>query len=237
MARPRLHDDNLRSRLLANAGRLVTERGVDGLSLRSLAATTSTSTTAIYALFGGKIGLLGALFDESFDSFGTAQRAVPLSGDTVKDLAALGNAYWQWAREHPHLYGVMFGPALAGLERTPEQGAKAEATMEPLATVVGAAVDAGVLMGDRFVITFSIWAAVHGVVSLALADCVPPNDAIQQQLFAATATAIVRGWLTEPGKVARPELLPTPRSSIRALHEPTADRVLGNARSSRPGRR
>src|SRR6478672_3084301 len=84
MARPRLHDDNLRSRLLANAGRLVTERGVDGLSLRSLAATTSTSTTAIYALFGGKIGLLGALFDESFDSFGTAQRAVPLSGDTVK---------------------------------------------------------------------------------------------------------------------------------------------------------
>jgi AcrR family transcriptional regulator len=194
MARPRLHDENLRLRLLANAGRLVTECGVDGLSLRALAAQTSTSTTAVYALFGGKTGLLGALFDESFDSFGTAQRAVSITGDTVSDLAALGRAYWEWSLENPHLYGVMFGSALAGIERTPAQGAKAAATMQPLAGVVSAGVESGVLVGDPSTITFAVWAAVHGVVSLALADCLPPERAVQLQLFTATAEAIVRGW-------------------------------------------
>jgi AcrR family transcriptional regulator len=195
MARPRLHDENLRLRLLENAGRLVTEHGVDGLSLRTLATQSRTSTTAIYSLFGGKTGLLGALFDESFDSFGASQRAVPISGDPVTDLAGLGRAYWDWARLHPQLYSVMFSQALAGVERTPEQAARAEATMQPLAGVVGAAVDSGLLTGDPFTITFSVWAAVHGVVSLALADCAPPDESVRDALFAATAESVVRGWL------------------------------------------
>ena len=196
MARPRLHDENLRLRLLENAGRLVTEHGVDGLSLRTLAAQSQTSTTAIYSLFGGKTGLLGALFDESFASFGASQRAVPISGDPVTDLAGLGLAYWEWARLHPQLYGVMFSQALAGVERSPEQAARAESTMQPLAGVVGAAVRSGLLTGNPAIITFSVWAAVHGVVSLALADCAPPDEALRTELFTATAEAIVRGWLT-----------------------------------------
>ena len=196
MARPRLHDENLRLRLLENAGRLVTEQGVDGLSLRTLAAQSQTSTTAIYSLFGGKTGLLGALFDESFASFGASQRAVPISGDPVTDLAGLGLAYWEWARLHPQLYGVMFSQALAGVERSPEQAARAESTMQPLAGVVGAAVRSGLLTGNPATITFSVWAAVHGVVSLALADCAPPDEALRTELFTATAKAIVRGWLT-----------------------------------------
>jgi len=196
MARPRLHDENLRLRLLENAGRLVTEHGVDGLSLRTLAAQSQTSTTAIYSLFGGKTGLLGALFDESFASFGASQRAVPISGDPVTDLAGLGLAYWKWARLHPQLYGVMFSQALAGVERSPEQAARAESTMQPLAGVVGGAVQSGLLTGNPAIITFSVWAAVHGVVSLALADCAPPDEALRTELFTATAEAIVRGWLT-----------------------------------------
>src|SRR3954469_7471977 len=105
MARPRVHDENLRSQLLETAGRLVTEEGIAALSLRTLAAKAGTSTTAVYSLFGGKPALLGALFEESFTSFGKSQRAVPITGDALTDLTALGRAYWRWARRHPHLYG------------------------------------------------------------------------------------------------------------------------------------
>jgi AcrR family transcriptional regulator len=209
MARPRLHDENLRLRLLENAGRLVTEHGVQGLSLRTLAVQSDTSTTAIYSLFGGKTGLLGALFDEAFESFGASQRAVPVSGNPVNDLARLGRAYWDWARLHPQLYGVMFSQALAGVERTPQQAAKAEATMQPLAAVVDAAVDSGLLAGDRSTITFSVWAAVHGVVSLTLADCAPPDEKVRTVLFIATAEAIVRGWTRTSQRSAGPNLRDT----------------------------
>jgi AcrR family transcriptional regulator len=195
MARPRVHDENLRSQLLEHAGRLVTERGMAALSLRELAADAGTSTTAVYSLFGGKPALLGALFEESFSSFGASQEAVQVTGDTATDLVALGRAYWSWAREHPHLYSVMFGQALGGFVCTPEQAATAEATIEPLANVVRSAVERGTMLGDPMTITYSIWAAVHGVVSLVLAERAPDDETTRAHLFDATAQAVVRGWM------------------------------------------
>jgi AcrR family transcriptional regulator len=198
MARPRVHDENLRARLLGHAGRLVTENGMAALSLRTLAADAGTSTTAVYSLFGGKSELLGALFEESFHSFGAAQRAVPVTGDVIVDLLALGHAYWTWAQEHPHLYGVMFSQVLADFARTPEQLAASATTIEPLAGAVAAGVRSGVLVGDPFAITFAIWAAVHGVVSLAMAGCLPGDMIIDEGLFTATAAATVRGFRAGP---------------------------------------
>ncbi|MET0798548.1 MAG: TetR family transcriptional regulator, partial [Rhodococcus sp. (in: high G+C Gram-positive bacteria)] len=54
MARPRIHDAELRTRLLEAAAETVARHGVDSLSLRKLAAAQGTSTTAIYSLFGGR---------------------------------------------------------------------------------------------------------------------------------------------------------------------------------------
>ncbi len=199
MARPRVHDENLRSTLLEHTGRLITENGVAALSLRALAKDAGTSTTAVYSLFGGRSALLAALFEESFNSFGQAQRAVPVTGDVVDDLLALGHAYWTWAQGHPHLYGVMFSQVLADVPRTPGQFAAAGTAIEPLANAVAAGVRSGVLTGDPVTITFAIWAAVHGVVSLAMADCTPGEIVIDEAMFAATAMATVRGFLTQPG--------------------------------------
>jgi AcrR family transcriptional regulator len=181
--------------LLEHAGRLVTENGMAALSVRAVAGDAGTSTTAVYSLFGGKSELLGALFEESFVSFGTAQRAVTVTGDVVDDLMALGQAYWAWARGHPHLYGVMFSQVLADFPRTAEQLNAAATTIEPLSTAVTAGVRTGVLVGDPFTITVAIWAAVHGVVSLAMAGCLPGEMTIDEGLFAATAAATVRGFL------------------------------------------
>ncbi len=199
MARPRVHDENLRARLLDRAGQLVTERGMAALSLRTLAAEAGTSTTAVYSLFGGKPALLGALFEESFSSFGASQLAVPVTGDTLADLLALGRAYWTWARAHPDLYGVMFGQVLGGFACTPEQEASAEATIGPLSTAVRSGVESGILVGDPMTITFAIWAAVHGVVSLVMADRGPADETVRAHLFDATALAAVRGWLARSG--------------------------------------
>ena len=61
MARPKVHDEVLRGRLLERARTLLSSQGPAALSLRTLAADVGTSTTAVYALFGGKPGLLEAL--------------------------------------------------------------------------------------------------------------------------------------------------------------------------------
>lgn len=196
MPRPRVHDDGLRARLLAEAGRTVNTAGIAALSLRFLAAQVGTSTSAVYSLFGGKSELLGALYEEAFAQFGAAQRAVPVTGDAVTDFTALGRAYWTWATAHPDLYQVLFSRALGDLEPTPAQAAAAASTIEPLSELVHSAVAGGAMAGDPTAITFAIWAAVHGAVSLVLANCAPDDESTRAQWFDATAGAVIRGWLT-----------------------------------------
>ena len=55
MPRPKVHDAALRLRLLECAGATLSTRGIAALSLRTLAADVGTSTTAVYALFGGAL--------------------------------------------------------------------------------------------------------------------------------------------------------------------------------------
>ena len=195
MPRPRVHDDELRTRLLAQAGRTAHSDGIASLSLRSLAGQVGTSTSAVYSLFGGKAELLGALYGEAFAQFGAAQRSVPVTGDLGADLKALGRGYWTWATAHPDLYPMLFSGVLGDVEPSPAQAAAAAATIEPLARLVQSGVDSGRMVGDPGAITFAIWAAVHGAVSLVLAHCAPDDEQTRSDWFDATAGAVIAGWL------------------------------------------
>ncbi len=197
MPRPKLHDDALRIRLLDTAGELLTSEGPEALSLRRLAAAAGTSPSAVYALFGGKPGILRALFIESFTRFAAHLDAVTPTDDPLADLLALGRAYRASASADPHLYSVMFGSPVPGFEPTPEDYAHAEATFVPLLNMVCRAVAAGLLVdADPALIATALWANVHGLVSLELrraTKAVPPSE-----LFEAAIRATLDGWRARP---------------------------------------
>ena len=69
MARPRTYDADLRAALVAAAAAQIAAGGPTGLSLRALAAQVGTSTNAIYAMFGGKPELIGAVLEAADESF------------------------------------------------------------------------------------------------------------------------------------------------------------------------
>ena len=194
MARPRIHDAELRTRLLEAAAEIVAHQGVDSLSLRKLAAAQGTSTTAIYSLFGGRAELLVALFSTSFASFGDAQRRVPVSGDPEVDLRELAASYRDWALRNPHLYAVMFGGVLGSVDVS-EEAQRASAAMDPLRSAVASAVAAGTMAGASVeLISHSFWAIVHGLVSLELAMPTDNDDEIRRAMFDAGTESVLRGW-------------------------------------------
>ncbi len=80
------------------------------------------------------------------------------------------------------------------VELVPDSNVRTGADL-PIEFPPGSGVRTGVLVGDPFTITVAIWAAVHGVVSLAMAGCLPGEMTIDEGLFAATAAATVRGFL------------------------------------------
>ena len=194
MARPRIHDAELRTRLLEAAAESVAQHGVESLSLRKLAAAEGTSTTAIYSLFGGRAELLVALFSASFSSFGDAQRRVPVTGDPVVDLRELAAAYRNWALRNPNLYAVMFGGVLGGVD-VADEAHLADAAMDPLRAAVTSAVGGGVLRGASVeLITHSFWAIVHGLVSLELAMLADSDERTRRGRFEAGTESVLRGW-------------------------------------------
>jgi len=198
MARPKVHDEALRVRLLDEAGRLLSEEGPAVLSLRRLAKDVGTSTTAVYSLFGSKSALVRSLFLEGFARFGARLDAVPRSGEPVIDLLRLGIAYRESALADPHLYSVMFGPAVPDFEPEPEDTEASQATMNPLLEAVRAAQEAELLTdAPAETIAIALWAHAHGLVSLELAAAMPDDFDVEAHYQGMLAAAL-RGWLRKP---------------------------------------
>ena len=196
MARPKIHDDALKERLLDAAAGMVTRQGVSALSMRTLAAQAGTSTTAVYSLFGGRSELLQALYVQAFSGFGAAQEGVPVTDDPSADLLGLGRAYRCWALDHPHFYAIMFGGALVGIEPDERTLEHCRTTMDPLLSAVERGRAAGVLAhGSTQTLSLAIWAAVHGAVSLELtAGLMPFPRAVADAHYEAVLASILRGW-------------------------------------------
>jgi AcrR family transcriptional regulator len=199
VARPKVHDEALRVRLLEQAVRTLSEDGLEGLRLRRLAADVGTSTTAVYSLFGGKPGLLEALYDEAFARFGRRLAEVEFTGDPSADLQALGLAYRDSALAEPHFYQVMFGPvggAMTGaMTPGPESVRRAEGTFLPLVDAVRRAIKAGRMRdADPTVIATTMWACVHGLVSLELRALIPEAAGDPADLYRHALRAMGEGW-------------------------------------------
>jgi AcrR family transcriptional regulator len=157
------------------------------LSLRRLAAESGTSTSAVYALFGGKPGILRELFIEAFTRFAAHLDTVTPSDDPLSDLLALGRAYRASALANPHLYAVMFGSPVPGFEPAADDYAHAEATFAPLLDTVRKAIAAGL-------IATALWANVHGLVSLELRCAIRGGAVPPGELFEAAIRATLNGW-------------------------------------------
>ena len=199
--------DDLTRRLVDEAGRLLLEHGIGGLSLRKLATAAGTSTMSVYTRFGGKQQLLAAMYRQGFDRLGaTLTDAARTSGDPLHVLAEIGHAYRRAALASPTLYSLMFGPPIPGFEPSPENAAAARATYRPLVDAVRRCVDAQVLTGDPEQVALHLWAVVHGMVSLELAGQLPLDPSTSQQAYDRALALAAGPFLTTPSPSNRSSL-------------------------------
>ncbi|MFT4212662.1 MAG: TetR/AcrR family transcriptional regulator [Microbacterium sp.] len=166
MARAPVYDDDLRDRLVSRAMDVVASSGAEGLSLRALAASEGTTTTAIYTLFGSKEFLLGSVFERIFAMIVDVQDSVALTGSARDDILALCLAYWQWGVDNPRLYALVFHGAASGGATGVEHLMRRMREDDPIGRAVRRGVENGELVGDPFVLTVSFWLIAHGASSL-----------------------------------------------------------------------
>ena len=183
--------DELRASLLEAALRLVASEGPQALATRRLAAEVGVSTTAIYTLFGGKDGLVEALYLEGFERLRLALEEVPTTPDVLADLEALGWTYRRVALADPDLYAVMFGRAITGFAPPSESVSRSKRSFRVMVEAVERCMSAGVMRrADAVEVADVLWAAAHGMVSLELAGYYPDPATAERRYRAALVAAV-----------------------------------------------
>ncbi len=187
----------LRRAILDAATRLLVEGGLPALSMRRVAAEVGCSTTVLYTLFGGKQGMVEALWREGFDRLWQAEEVVLATDDPLGRLAALGWAYRQHALENPDYYRVMFGAAVPNFRPSARALELSRQTFRVLVDAARACIEAGLFRReDPELVASVLWTVVHGAVSLQLnGDFQEPEARI---VFERAMRAAAEGFLSPP---------------------------------------
>lgn len=164
--------DDQRARILASALDVLRTQGASGLTVRAVAKGAGCSTTGVYTWFGGKQGLVEAIFVDGFRSFDAALVAGFAAGD---DLVAAAS-YRDWALANPTQYLVMFGGAVPGFEPGDDAKAVADVAFAHLVEWVAGRRDLGGAEARHE--AMRVWATVHGYVMLELAGMAEPFEGI-----------------------------------------------------------
>jgi len=162
--------DALRQAILDCASTLLETEGPEALTMRRIAASFGCSTSVLYRMFGAKAGIADGLWREGFRRLTAAlNKAAGSTAPPLDRLAAIANAYGDNALANRAYYAVMFQRPIPGFQPSAVARADADAALAVLAAAVADCVAAGDLDGDVHHITWVLWAAAHGAVSLEIA--------------------------------------------------------------------
>jgi AcrR family transcriptional regulator len=191
-------DDSARQAILQAALRVLVEEGHGALTVRRVANVAGVSTIGVYTWFGGKDGLVDAIWIDGFHSFANSLRRAASGKAPIENMCAQATAYRRWALAHPMHYRVMFLGAMPGHQPSAEAAAAGTVAYELIESAVSAAADQGLLVSnDVSATTMMMWGLVHGLVALQLVAQPPVSSAKQKDLnkraFDHAIAATVRG--------------------------------------------
>jgi len=192
-----------RRALLDAVGMVLAAEGLEGLSLRKVAAQAGLSHAAPGVLFGGRAAMLTAYAAESFRVLGQRMdQAERAAADGREALAATGQAYVEFAVEQPLRFQIMFRTDRL-LPRDPEYVGACRESFEPLRRALERGVHEGwIQAGEIEDVSVTAWSLVHGLAMLwfskHLAGRVRPDpELLAQRVTELFARALAGGSRAE----------------------------------------
>jgi AcrR family transcriptional regulator len=221
------HHGDLRNALLETALRLVAERGPEGFSLREAAREVGVSPGAAYRHFADKQALMTALGADGHGRLATAmEKAIAKTPGTpgtkahaATALAAIGEAYVEFAVRHPSHFRVMFGPCVQEEGFAPGCAPSGRDSFQILVDALDALVSSGAVSARaRMSAEIPAWSAVHGLAALLVDGALPlaaraRTDAVRM----VTRTLLV-------GLGGDPSLAPAPTGPVDGDPRPASQR-------------
>lgn len=180
---------NLRRQILDTARHLLVQEGYPNLSMRKIADAIGYSATTIYLHFDSKDALLHALIHEGMMRLNEKLGAVAgrWPDDPVHRLRALCRSFIDFGLNNPEYYEIMFQLRPERMKRyPPEKYREARTNLEYFSHALQDGAQEGIFHAEKAdVVASTIWASLHGTVSLLLAERVDVR--IDPEAFIETA--------------------------------------------------
>jgi AcrR family transcriptional regulator len=160
----RYHHGDLRRAALDIALDILEREGAESLNLRAVAERAGVTPMALYRHFDDKAALLAAIGEHGFTLLRARLLDAGVEGPARQTLAAWGVAYVLFARDHPHVYRLMYGGPPAWQDE-----ARRAALPDQPDTVFGmmtAFMRAEFPSGDVDLAMLTAWSFIHGLASL-----------------------------------------------------------------------
>lgn len=160
---------DLKSKLTDIAREVVREQGIDALNLRLVASRGETSTQAIYTLFGGKSGLIQAMYQRWVIDLEQRLLASPASlPDEL--MVKTAEIYREQALSDPELF--MAGTTSVAIEADVLGMMYRSQAFAVFVGFLKKGLDSGFFqpLSDSQATAKAIWSAVHGMVLFELCD-------------------------------------------------------------------
>lgn len=189
-----------RERVIDAARKVMSEVGLEQLSLRRLAGEFGVTAPALYAHVNDKADLLGAIAEQGFEELVARYQAHDdIPADEVVEFQC--RAYVRHALDDPDLYRVMlmFRPAAVEIPDVDNELPAATAAFELALRAVEEAREAGTIHPDRdpLMTGLALWTTVHGLASvLLLTDVTDAN--YQEALISEVLGLTLSGLATPP---------------------------------------
>ena len=177
---PRPANPTLRDDILETALRLIEEKGVSAVTMREVAGALGYSATALYQHFESKEDLLLALKLQAGDLLTAAMEKARQEPTLLAQLQAMGAGYVHFGLENPTYYRLIFQDTSTEVILTSEQMARMRQSWSIMRETLAA------WFAEQQIRNINadqeaniLWAMVHGLVSLRLAnrlECEDPQD-------------------------------------------------------------
>ncbi|NWE77791.1 TetR/AcrR family transcriptional regulator [Pseudomonas yamanorum] len=167
-SRDTYHVGNLAPQLLNAARAMLEEVGPNKLSLRAVSERVGVSPTAAYHHYANRAELVGQLAAQGFRELGTALRIEHSGRAGIQTLRDASLAYFSFARCHPALYQLMFGPELASNEMSLEYREARDVAFGKLKCIIAEILEQKMDTGEVLRAALAAWSYIHGLASLVI---------------------------------------------------------------------
>ena len=190
---------SLREEILDVSKELLLKHGFSKISMRKIAKKADVTATSIYLHFTNKDDLLLALVEESIANLNKVLRnALNETASPIDQLESLADAYVGYALENPQEYEIIYMVRPEEMPKYPkEKFEQVREIYELLAGIIERGKERNLFdVEDSLVSAYTLWAQIHGVVSVILGKRLDTRVPIERFLDLATEH-IIQGFIVQ----------------------------------------